>query len=166
MVLDIQSAHSTFFQLERICKNIWPCTTLHCDKSQFHHSSVPEWLLIGYHGGQKGLSFFSGKVDFFHQYPVSLRVLHLLCWNLPDIKFFISISSFLSSLLFISLYMRYIFWNMNQASLGSLFFPFWWLRPKTFIMHVLVFRFFPSAYSFYLFTHLFTLQTNLCVDLG
>ena len=56
---------------------------IHWDQTQFHHSSIPEWLLVGYHWGQKGWYFFAEKVDCFHRYPVSLLVIHLLCWLLP-----------------------------------------------------------------------------------
>ena len=94
------------FHLERTCKYIWPCSILIWDQNQLHRSSIPEWLLVGYHWYQKGWWFF--KIGLFlsslsHESSSSLfTFLAYSCFGI----ILSSIASFIFSLLLISLYMR------------------------------------------------------------
>ena len=63
-----------------------------------------------------------------------LTLLYYLCSNI----IVISIAEFISSLLWILLYMRQILWNINHASLGSLCFALLWLKPE-FLSSLLLF---------------------------
>ena len=76
MVLALQFSPSTLVHLERICKYIWPCSTFHWDQTQFNRNSIPEWLLVGYHWGQRRCSSFGSKVDCCPPYLVSLQLYH------------------------------------------------------------------------------------------
>ena len=81
MVLALKFSPSEFVHLEINCKYRLPFSALYWDQIQFHQiSTIHEWLLVEFHWGQKGNSYFAGKVDNFQYYPVSLRVLCLLCW--------------------------------------------------------------------------------------
>ena len=81
MVLSLQFSPSKFVHPERTCKYRRPCSTFHWDKTQFHHSSIPEWLLVENNWVQKGYSYFSEKVACFQRYIMIIWDLCLLCWT-------------------------------------------------------------------------------------
>ena len=75
-----------------------------------------------------------------------------------------SIVEFLSSFSLMSRYIRYIFWNIIQFSLVSLFFALRWIMPDTFIIPLLDVRFCPSGFTSSLFTCSMNLQACFITD--
>ena len=63
-----------------------------------------------------------------------LTLLYYLCSNIIGS----SIAAFISSLLWILVYIRQILWNINHASLGSLCFALLWFKPE-FLSSLLLF---------------------------
>ena len=99
------------------------------------------------------------KLDCFHLYPISILFLYSIFWLLPVLTcLWVSYQHY-----FILCYLyrdtcKWIFLNIIQTSLRSLWFDLLWLRPENFIIPVLVFHFCPSASYYFLFTCLITLS--------
>ena len=62
MVRALQFAPFTVFPLESNCKYTQLCAIYRWGRTQFHHSSTLEWLLVGSDGGRVGQLFY----DDFH----------------------------------------------------------------------------------------------------
>ena len=75
MVRALHFVPSTLFPLESTCKYTQPWAIYRWGRTQFHHSSTLEWILVGSDGGQMGqlfhddchvsLLFFANLVDVF-----------------------------------------------------------------------------------------------------
>ena len=79
MVRNLQFAPSTLFPLESTCKYTQPCAIYRWCRTQFHHSSTLEWLLVRSDGVRVGQLIY----DDFH---VTLLFFRWHCWWLCDLK--------------------------------------------------------------------------------
>ena len=61
MVRALQFASSELFALESTCKYTQPCAIYRWGRTQFHHSSTLEWLLVGSDVVWLGQSLLIGK---------------------------------------------------------------------------------------------------------
>ena len=65
MVRALQFAPSALFPLERTCKYKKYCAIYRWGQTQFHHSSILEWLLVGSDGVRVGQLLVLGKDIFY-----------------------------------------------------------------------------------------------------